>query len=98
MPDEADLVVLGRPDNPTGRLEASTSSRRSGRPGRVIVVDEAFADFLPDAAGVHPSRLPGVVCVRSLTKLWGLAGLRVGYLLAEPTLVRRLARSVSRGR
>ncbi len=91
VPDEADLVVLGRPDNPTGRLEALDVIAALVRPGRVIVVDEAFADFLPDAAGLHPSHLPGVVCVRSLTKLWGLAGLRVGYLLAEPTTVRRLA-------
>ncbi len=91
VPEEADLVVLGRPDNPTGRLESLEVISALVRPGRVIVVDEAFADFLPDAAGLHPMRLPGVVCVRSLTKLWGLAGLRVGYVLAEPTLVRRLS-------
>lgn len=91
VPEDADLVVLGRPDNPTGRLEQLDVVAALTRPGRVIVVDEAFADFLPDSAGLHPSHLPGVVCVRSLTKLWGLAGLRVGYLLAEPTMVRRLA-------
>jgi adenosylcobinamide kinase/adenosylcobinamide-phosphate guanylyltransferase len=61
------------------------------RPGRVVVVDEAFADFLPDAAGVYGAGIPGVVCVRSLTKLWGLAGVRVGYLLAAPSLTARLA-------
>jgi histidinol-phosphate aminotransferase len=91
VPEEADLVVLGRPDNPTGRTEALDVVAALTRAGRVVVVDEAFADFLPDASGLHPARLPGVVCVRSLTKLWGLAGLRVGYLLAEPTLVARLA-------
>ncbi len=91
VPDESDLVVLGRPDNPTGRWEAIEMVSSLVRPGRLIIVDEAFADFLPEAAGLHPSGLPGVVCVRSLTKLWGLAGLRVGYLLAEPSLVRRLA-------
>ena len=91
VPEEADLVVLGRPDNPTGRLETLDVIAGLTRPGRVVVVDEAFADFLPDAAGLHPAGLPGVVCVRSMTKLWGLAGLRVGYLLADPTLVSRLA-------
>ena len=91
VPEEADLVVLGRPDNPTGRWEELAVISALTRPGRVIVVDEAFADFLPDAAGLHPAGLPGVVCVRSLTKLWGLAGLRVGYLLGDPTLLRRLA-------
>ena len=90
VPQRADLVVLGRPDNPTGRTEDLDVLAALTRPGRVVVVDEAFADFLPDASGVYAAGLPGVVCVRSLTKLWGLAGLRVGYLLAEPALARRL--------
>ena len=91
VPDEADLVVLGRPDNPTGRMEALTTLEALTRPGRVVVVDEAFAEFLPEADGLHGERLPGVVCVRSLTKVWGLAGLRVGYLLGDPSVVARLA-------
>ena len=90
VPEQADLVVLGRPDNPTGRTEDLAVLAALTRPGRVVVVDEAFADFWPDASGVYAARLPGVVSVRSLTKLWGLAGLRVGYLLAEPALTRRL--------
>jgi len=91
VPEQADLVVLGRPDNPTGRMEPVDVLAALARPGRFVVVDEAFADFLPAAAGVYAERLPGVVCVRSLTKLWGLAGLRVGYVLAEPSVVARLA-------
>ena len=91
VPEAADLVVLGRPDNPTGRLESPDLVASLARPGRVIVVDEAFADFLPDATGLTGSGIPGLVCVRSLTKLWGLAGLRVGYLLGPAGLVARLA-------
>jgi histidinol-phosphate aminotransferase len=90
VPERADLVVLGRPDNPTGRTEDLEVLAALTRPGRVVVVDEAFADFLPDASTAYAAGLPGVVTVRSLTKLWGLAGLRVGYLLAEPALARRL--------
>jgi len=63
------------------------------RPGRIVVVDEAFADCLPgereSLAGHHD--LSGLVVIRSLTKTWGLAGLRVGYLLAVPDTVRLLA-------
>ncbi len=53
------------------------------RPGRILVVDEAFADTVPGRARVAGRRddLPGLVVVRSLTKTWGLAGLRIGYLL-----------------
>ena len=90
VPEEADLVVLGRPDNPTGRLEPVEVVAALARPGRVIVVDEAFVEFLPDGSGLHASGIPGLVCVRSLTKLWGLAGLRAGYLLGPSDLVARL--------
>jgi histidinol-phosphate/aromatic aminotransferase/cobyric acid decarboxylase-like protein/adenosyl cobinamide kinase/adenosyl cobinamide phosphate guanylyltransferase len=90
VPERADLVVLGRPDNPTGRVESPRLLAALARPGRVIVVDEAFADFLPDASSLYGAGVPGLVCVRSLTKLWGLAGLRVGYLLAGPELTKRL--------
>lgn len=90
VPADADLVVLGRPDNPTGALDDPEAVASLARPGRTLVVDEAFADFLPDAAGLTGHGIPGLVAVRSLTKLWGLAGLRVGYLIAEPGLVARL--------
>ena len=91
IPDEADLVVLGRPDNPTGTLDPVKTVAALVRPGRTVVVDEAFAEFLDDAGGLANRRdLPGVVAVRSLTKLWGLAGLRVGYLTGPAPLIARL--------
>jgi histidinol-phosphate aminotransferase len=90
--DEADLVVLGNPTNPTGVLHPRESVRALARPGRVLVVDEAFMDFVPGETEslTGCADVPGLVVVRSLTKMWGLAGLRVGYLLAEPRLVERL--------
>jgi histidinol-phosphate/aromatic aminotransferase/cobyric acid decarboxylase-like protein len=92
VPDSAELVVVGNPNNPTGRLEPAATLGRLARPGRLLVVDESFIDFVPDAreslAGAPP---PGVVVIRSLTKLWSLPGVRAGYLLAEPELVTALA-------
>ncbi|MCH7230833.1 Rv2231c family pyridoxal phosphate-dependent protein CobC [Glycomyces sp. L485] len=91
VPDEADFVLLTRPDNPTGALDPVATVERLCRPGRTVVVDEAFADFLPDGTGMAARvDLPGLVAVRSLTKLWGIAGLRVGYLLADAATVARL--------
>ena len=93
VPADADLVVLGNPTNPTARLHPVDALERLARPGRVLVVDEAFADAVSGEPASVAARqdLPGLVVVRSLTKTWGLAGLRVGYLLAGPGLVARLA-------
>jgi len=91
VPEEADFVVLGRPDNPTGVLDPVATVERLVRPGRIVVVDEAFAEFLDDPSGLAGRRdLPEVVAVRSLTKLWGIAGLRVGYLVGPGPLLSRL--------
>lgn len=93
VPEEADLVVVGNPTNPTSVLHPAATLAALARPGRILVVDEAFADCVegePESLATH-SELPGLVVVRSLTKTWGLAGLRVGYLLAEAHLVARLA-------
>jgi histidinol-phosphate aminotransferase len=93
VPADADLVVVGNPTNPTSVLHPAAELARLARPGRVLVVDEAFADTVPGEPESLAGRadLPGLVVVRSFTKTWGLAGLRVGYLLAAPDLVVRLA-------
>jgi histidinol-phosphate aminotransferase len=91
VPAEADLVMLGNPTNPTSVLHPQSAVAALARPGRVLVVDEAFADTVqPPVGSVAELGLPGTVVLRSLTKTWGLAGLRVGYLLAEPALARGL--------
>jgi histidinol-phosphate aminotransferase len=79
--------VVGNPTNPTGVLHERLPELC--RPGRVVVVDEAFADAVPAEPQSLAGRgdLPGLVVVRSLTKTWALAGLRVGYLLAPRDLV-----------
>jgi histidinol-phosphate aminotransferase len=94
VPGGADLVVVGNPTNPTSVLHAATTLAELARPGRVLVVDEAFADCVPGEAESLAQRrdIPGLVVVRSLTKTWALAGLRVGYLLAPPGVVAALAR------
>jgi histidinol-phosphate aminotransferase len=90
VPAEADLVFVGNPTNPTSVLHPASSLRALARPGRLLVVDEAFLDAVPGEAESLASGGPGVVVLRSLTKTWGLAGLRAGYALAEPDVIERL--------
>jgi histidinol-phosphate aminotransferase len=94
VPAEADLVVVGNPTNPTSVAHPPDLVASLARPGRLLVVDEAFADTVhgPPVELAGRRDLPGLVVVRSLTKTYGLAGLRVGYLLAAPSLVAELAR------
>ena len=91
VPDDADLVVLGNPTNPTGVLHRPDAVRALVRPGRVVVVDEAFMDCVPG----EPASLvtdPHVVVVRSLTKHWGIPGVRAGYVVGPVGLVFGLRR------
>jgi histidinol-phosphate aminotransferase len=93
IPADADLVFIGNPTNPTSVAHPREALLRLVRPGRTVVVDEAFADCLPGEpqSAAATADLDGLVVIRSLTKTWALAGLRVGYLLAAPPLVRLLA-------
>lgn len=91
VPDEADLVVVGNPTNPTGVLHTREQIRSWRRPGRIVVVDEAFADAVPgEPESLAGESLPDVLVLRSLTKTWSLAGLRVGYALGAPDVLTRL--------
>ncbi|MFE9241012.1 Rv2231c family pyridoxal phosphate-dependent protein CobC [Streptomyces sp. NPDC007007] len=93
VPEEADLVVIGNPTNPTSVLHPAALLEQLARPGRTLVVDEAFMDAVPGEREAVCDRtdIPGLVVLRSLTKTWGLAGLRIGYVLAEPETVALLA-------
>jgi histidinol-phosphate aminotransferase len=91
VPDDADLVVVGNPTNPTSVLHARDEVLGLRRPGRIVVVDEAFADSVPgEAESLAGDALPDVLVLRSLTKTWSLAGLRVGYALGAPEVLARL--------
>ncbi|MFF5157242.1 Rv2231c family pyridoxal phosphate-dependent protein CobC [Streptomyces sp. NPDC000348] len=95
VPGDADLVVIGNPTNPTSVLHPAAAVARLARPGRTLVVDEAFMDAVPDEREALAGRtdVPGLVVLRSLTKTWGLAGLRIGYVLAAPETVAELERA-----
>lgn len=85
----ADYAALVNPNNPDGRQLAATDllplAGRLGAKGGFLVVDEAFADLEGLGLGPHLPR-PGLVVLRSFGKTYGLAGLRLGFALAEPAL------------
>jgi len=82
-PSEHAMAVVCNPNNPTGTLYDAAALREFARRCRAadteLLVDEAFLGFT-DAASLAGT--PGVVVARSLTKLFGLPGLRAGFLVA----------------
>jgi histidinol-phosphate/aromatic aminotransferase/cobyric acid decarboxylase-like protein/adenosyl cobinamide kinase/adenosyl cobinamide phosphate guanylyltransferase len=91
VPDEADLVIVGNPASPSGTLDPATALRALRRPGRVVVVDEAFMDLVPgEPASLVREPLDDLIVVRSLTKALAIPGLRAGYAVAAPPLAARL--------
>jgi histidinol-phosphate aminotransferase len=85
--DGAALVWRCNPNNPTGEAvepeELAGLARRL--PGTVVVVDEAYVEFGARSAAPWVGELPNLVVLRTLSKAFGLASLRVGYALAHPS-------------
>ncbi len=90
LPGWADAVFVGNPTNPTGWLHRRADLLAAGQ-GRTLVVDEAFMDAAQEAESLIAPAMPGRLVLRSLSKTWGLAGLRVGYVVGDPDLVAALA-------
>jgi histidinol-phosphate aminotransferase len=100
--DRTRMVLVCNPNNPTG-----TSVRRAeldrfldAVPDDVLVVlDEAYREFVtdaqvPDGLATYGDR-PNVVVLRTLSKAWGLAGLRVGFLVAQPAVAAAVRKVVT---
>ncbi|WP_315926775.1 aminotransferase class I/II-fold pyridoxal phosphate-dependent enzyme [Mesorhizobium sp. SP-1A] len=92
----ARVVLLCNPNNPTGigLAAAELDALLDALPVETLVIlDEAYADYAADAATVAASparrlaRHPNLAVLRTFSKAWGLAGMRVGYCLADPGII-----------
>ncbi len=88
VPEDADLVIVGNPTNPTSVLHPADTLLALTRPGRVVVVDEAFMDAVPgETESLTGQLVPGLVVLRSLTKTWAIPGLRAGYVVGDAAVL-----------
>jgi cobalamin biosynthetic protein CobC len=87
----ADLAVVVNPNNPDGRRhEPEDLLALSLRVGR-LVIDESFADAMPDVSVASDAGRTGLLVLRSFGKFYGLAGLRLGFVLGNEADVAALA-------
>ncbi|HET7473077.1 MAG TPA: aminotransferase class I/II-fold pyridoxal phosphate-dependent enzyme [Candidatus Limnocylindrales bacterium] len=99
---EADLVWLCSPNNPTGLPEPdgaietlldviAVDALSAGRAPAIVVLDEAYAEFVGSSLLDLRERHPNLVVIRTASKAYALAGLRVGFAIARPETIARIA-------
>jgi histidinol-phosphate aminotransferase len=99
---EADLVWLCSPNNPTGLAEPDGAIQRllegiaadaaeAGREAAMVALDEAYAEFVDRSLLDLRHDHPNLVVIRTASKAYALAGLRVGFAIAQPETIERIA-------
>ena len=97
----ADLVWLCSPNNPTALAEPDgaiadllagilADTERDGRTAPIVVLDEAYAEFTGRSLAALRSDYPSLIVIRTASKAYALAGLRVGFAIARPELIARM--------
>lgn len=91
-----DLLFLGHPNNPTGRLLPKEIVSLLAEGDIPAIVDEAFLDFSPYEEELTLTRAaaqsPNLMVIRSMTKFYSIPGIRLGYIVANPDKIRLMKR------
>ena len=99
MSGDESIVYVDRPHNPTGQVpplaEMALLAEECLKMGSLLVVDEAYGDFLPPGESALNLVSPSVVVLRSFSKGRGLAGLRAGYCVIRDEEARKYVRKVA---
>ena len=99
LDDSVSLVYIDRPHNPTGQLMALEDLDRlieaADGVGAMVVVDEAYGDFVPEETSCLNLRRKNLICLRTFSKGWGMAGVRGGYGVFRDPYARELYMRVS---
>ena len=92
----AGVIYVARPHAPTGSLSSLEDIERLARASSkwLLVIDEAYHQFVQTKADEIAKRFPHVVLLRTFSKAWGLAGLRLGYALTSDEVARQLRKLV----
>jgi histidinol-phosphate aminotransferase len=93
LPKEAGIVFLASPNNPTGDLVSlETITRIASSTSALIVIDECYYEFAQETAIGLVGSNPNIVILRSLSKSFALAGLRIGYAVSNEEVINALCR------
>ena len=91
--EDTSLVYIDNPNNPTGQIIDSYAVeqilKRAAKCGAAVIVDEAYGDFMPNqnSAAKFLEKYDNMIMMRTLSKAFGLAGLRIGYIVAAKPVI-----------
>lgn len=87
--NEKILVIIGHPNNPTGKLVNVQRFRKTVEkyPKAFFLIDEAFGDFVRDFDSLVFNRPANVIVLKSMTKIYAIPGIRLGYAIADPEII-----------
>jgi len=91
------LIFLCNPNNPTGHHIKTKiiDEFLQGLRSTIVVIDEALADYLGDTSISLVNKYQNLIVTRSFSKFYGLAGLRIGYLISNARLIKQIAKTIS---
>lgn len=98
--DKTKVLFIANPNNPTGTIISHDSLNKlleTLPPHIFVVIDEAYAEYVNDTT--YPDsfelqkRFPNLIILRTFSKIYGLAGLRIGYAIAHPDIIQSLGQS-----
>ncbi|HKA06214.1 MAG TPA: histidinol-phosphate transaminase [Gemmataceae bacterium] len=89
---DADLTFIANPNSPSGTcIDPHAISQLAKRTARAVVLDEAYVDFT-EKSGLPYAGSPNLILTRTLSKSYALAGIRFGFAIASPEVIRELVK------
>ncbi|MBI4973801.1 histidinol-phosphate transaminase [Candidatus Roizmanbacteria bacterium] len=86
------LIILCNPNNPSGNITDKKDIEQILKAGRLVLVDEAYFEFSKQTTLPLIKKYPNLIILRTFSKWAGIAGLRLGYLIASPIFIRQLTK------
>ncbi len=90
--EKAALIFIASPNNPTGNLQPEEELLKVLETGKPVLLDEAYAEFSGRSLWELVFEYPNLIVLRTFSKAFGLAGVRVGYMIADEEVVDALYR------
>lgn len=90
--EDIDMIMFSNPNNPTGRILCVEELIKivESFPGKLVVIDEAYADFSTTTMLPYIERYPNLAILRTMSKAFGMAGIRCGFLIAGNALMNKI--------